>query len=145
MTTIDDKFWHLKDMLHGLHVTATLLKDVDAVERTLLTGTRVRIVMMSRLGDVGITDKLGETGYCARVGGEALDGMQPRNPGNLDDLFKDITGMSGSFTVTQFLEGEKVTEHGPFPTTLHAAECIDNISDSPSVDYRTHFTMREDK
>ena len=96
MTLIIDKFWHLKDLLHGMMVTATLKKDVDAVEKIIPAGTKVRIVMMSRFGDVGITDQLDETGYCARVGGEGMmvgdELCQPRNPGEVEDLFDDIQG-----------------------------------------------------
>lgn len=90
MTTIIDKFWHLKDELHDMMVTATLRKDVDAVEKVLSAGTRVRIVMMSRFGDVGITEHLEQTSYRARVGGHE---KELRNPGEAEDLFSDITGM----------------------------------------------------
>lgn len=96
MTLIIDKFWHLKDKLHGMMVTAILKKDVDAVEKILPAGTKVRIVMMSRFGDVGITDQLDRTAYCARVGGDpwVIDGkeMAVRNPGEVEDLFDDIQG-----------------------------------------------------
>lgn len=97
MTFVIDKFWHLKNKLHDMMVTATLKKEVDAVERIIPAGTKVRIVMMSRFGDVGITDQLDETGYCARVGGPDFvmaDGMiaNPRNPGEVEDLFEDIQG-----------------------------------------------------
>lgn len=38
------------------------------VERRIPAGTKVKIVMVSRLGDVGITDDLtAKTGYLARV------------------------------------------------------------------------------
>lgn len=87
-----DKFWHLKDQLHDMMVTAILRRDVDAVDKVLLIGTKVRIVMMSRLGDIGITDKLDQTSYCARIGG----GDDVRNPGNVEDLFGDIQGMDES-------------------------------------------------
>lgn len=41
---------------------------------TITAGTRVKIVMASRFGDVGITDDLmAEHGYVARVGLDALD------------------------------------------------------------------------
>ena len=80
-----DKFGHLKDKLHDMMVTATLRKDVDAVDRILPAGTRVRIVMMSRFGDVGITEQLDQTSYCARIG-------SPRNPGEVEDLLEDIEG-----------------------------------------------------
>lgn len=92
MTLIIDKFWHLKDKLHGMMVTATLKKDVDAVKKTLPAGTRVRIVMMSRFGDVGITDQLDQTSYCARVGGDPMQIGNVRNPGEVEDLFDDIQG-----------------------------------------------------
>jgi hypothetical protein len=144
MTTIDDKFWHLKGLLHDLYVTATLVKDVDAVEKILPAGTRVRIVMMSSFGDVGITDKLDEMAYCARVGGEPLaDGMNPRNPGNLDDLFTDITGMTGKFIVTEYFKSEELNKR-EFSTTLEATNYMDDVYAYPAVDYKTHFTMLEE-
>lgn len=104
MTLIIDKFWHLKNKLHGMMVTATLKKDVDALDKIIPAGTRVRIVMMSRFGDVGITDQLENTGYCARVGGEG-DGIevelsQPRNPGEVEDLFEDIRGWVEDMDIT---------------------------------------------
>lgn len=44
------------------------------VERWIPAGTKVKIVMVSRFGDIGITDDLtAEYGYSARVGLEKLE------------------------------------------------------------------------
>jgi hypothetical protein len=64
--------------LHGNLVTAVLNQDIDwasgkdwthdnKTKRTLLRHTRVRVVMTSRFGDVGITDDHNIVHYCARV------------------------------------------------------------------------------
>lgn len=48
-------------------------KPGTVAHRTLQAGTRVRIVMVSRFGDLGITDDLTTSrGYIARVSLEAL-------------------------------------------------------------------------
>lgn len=113
MTEIIDKFWPLQDKLHDMMVTATLKKDVDAVERTIPAGTRVRIVMVSRFGDVGITDQLDHTGYCARVG-SYKDEKDVRNPGNIEDLFDDLTGIDPVMDSIDPNWGDDDSEPKPF-------------------------------
>ena len=59
--------WDGKRDLHGAPVF---------VERWVPAGTKVKIVMVSRFGDVGITDDLNaEQGYCARVDLSDLEAM----------------------------------------------------------------------
>lgn len=91
-------FWHVEDEFDHLAVTAKLKKPADAVDRIIPVGTIVRINMLSRFGDVGITDNVTrETGYDARVGGKFLylDGQDipVLNPGGPDDWFENISGM----------------------------------------------------
>lgn len=88
-----DNLWHFDRWnngnsirLHSEPVTAILAKDCDAVEKTIAKGTKVRIVMVSRFGDVGITDDIASVNYCARVG-------NPRNPGELETWFTNIEGL----------------------------------------------------
>lgn len=75
--------------LHENQVTATLAKDADAVDQTIKAGTKVRLVMVSRFGDVGITDKMDSVNYIARVGNE-------RNPGSLETWFNNIEGLTNA-------------------------------------------------
>ena len=85
-----EEFWRYKgtNLFQTYKVTATLLKDADCVDRVIKAGTKVRIWMVSRFGDIGITDNLGKGcyGYCGRVGG----GPEARNPGSLEEWVTDI-------------------------------------------------------
>jgi len=87
MNTLFEKLWMLDKFedggLHTKRVLTTLAKEVDAVDEKIPAGTNVRIVMVSRFGDVGITYNLNETGYVARVG-------NPRNPGELESWFTTV-------------------------------------------------------
>ena len=53
----------------------TLKREVQVQHGTLPVGTKIKIVMVSRFGDVGITtDFNADTGYVARV---SLDDLEP--------------------------------------------------------------------
>ena len=84
--------WQYKNKLPETFIFATLKKDVDAVSRIIPAGTRVRIWMVSRFGDVGITDNLTSAiGYDARV--DCENNPTHRNTGQFDDWFENLSGM----------------------------------------------------
>lgn len=99
-----ERLWELKNNLPGTIIHAVLKRDVEAVEydghpledktprlRTIPKGTKVRIWMVSRFGDVGITDNLNGYGYCARVGSYGHEEKtQVRNPGDLEEYLAEV-------------------------------------------------------
>jgi hypothetical protein len=48
----------------------------EYINHTAPAGTRVRIWMVSRFGDAGVTDKPNPNGYDARVGWDSLDDIE---------------------------------------------------------------------
>ena len=95
-----------------LFVHATTKKDIKYPSsgkkgwdepQTIKAGTVVRIWMVSRFGDVGITSDLSEDcyGYQARVGGNS----DRANPGDLEDYFESVT------YVCDGIRGPLVIEH----------------------------------
>ena len=89
---IFEELWEVKNKLPETMITAVLKKDVDAVARVIPSGTKVRIWMVSRFGDVGITDDLSTSasGYDARVGPAPSVVRNVRNPGNLEDYLSEV-------------------------------------------------------
>lgn len=102
--TLYERLWEFKKDLPGTVIHAVLKKDVEAVEydghpweikvprlRTIPKGTKVRIWMVSRFGDVGITDNLNGHGYCARVGSfPGEESTAVRNPGDLEEYLAEV-------------------------------------------------------
>lgn len=77
----------LRDRIVAEHNASPIFhSSYRAVEQA---GTKVRLVMVSRFGDVGITDKMDSVNYIARVGNE-------RNPGDLETWFNNIEGLANA-------------------------------------------------
>ena len=100
--TLEERVWDLKNKLHDMRVTATLKRAVHATRGAWETRedymipieTRVRLVMVSRFGDIGITEHLDSVHYTSRIGSNgAFPDSDGPNDGDYDDIIGDVQGL----------------------------------------------------